>query len=1737
MSDSHSNITPPLAPVTLLSLLRDRARLQGDDVAFVFLRDGEHEERRLTYRELELRARAIATQLQATCPRGARALLLYPAGLEYICGFFGCLFAGVIAVPVYPPTGNRWQRIEGIALDSGATHVLGDQATLATLRDAAADWSRLQPLATDTIDAAGADAWRDPGIDGDTIAFLQYTSGSTGDAKGVVVSHANLLHNEALIREGFGTERTDVVVGWLPLYHDMGLIGNVLHPLYLGARAVLMSPMAFLQQPLRWLRAIDRYRGTVSGGPNFAYELCAERATDAELSSLDLSSWQVAYNGAEPVRADTLRRFAEAFHRCGFQAGAFFPCYGLAEATLFASGADRHAPPSLIRADAAALRNDGYMPSCDAQSVRLVSSGHADPTRLCIVQPVDGHRLPDGQVGEIWLRGASIARGYWQRPETSAETFAAYTHDGAGPFLRSGDLGFVQDGQLYVTGRMKELIIVRGRNHYPQDIEQTVQACSASLAAGAGAAFSVEVDGEERVVVVQEVRRSEVRRVDVRELELAVRAALAAAHELQLLDLVLLKPMRLPKTSSGKIQRRKARELYLSGALEGRLLAATSPARVELAHTPPRNAVEAQLTAIWAQVFCCERVGVDDDFFACGGDSLRAAQLVARVRTTFAVDLSVGAVYEARTLAGLADRIATASHSEVEAPAAVARNAPLPLSYAQQRLWFLDQLEGPSANYNMAAAFRLRGALDALALRRSFDAIVRRHEILRTRFVDGVDGPVQVVDAATDFVMPVVDCAPTDVADRIRAHACAAFDLRTDQLLRVTLLRLAPDEHVLLVNLHHIVGDGWSIGVLVHELNALYASAVHGLPAALAPLPVQYADYAVWQRRCLSGTMLQRQLAYWRQQLAGLPPLLELPGDGPRPPVQTLRAGVHRFVIDRDLQRRLEAFNQSHGVSLLMTLSAAFQALLARHSGQSDIAIGTPFANRSRPEFEGLIGFFVNTVVLRSRVETAANFAALLSQVRDTVLAAQANQDLPFEQLVEELKPARSMSYAPLVQVMLVVNDGAVDRLHLPGVAIERVQDRHAVARFDLALNIEPQGDELQAWFDYAADLYSAPRMARLAAHFLRLLDTVLGGAEVPLGALPLLDADEIAAQLEPQYALDAGAVGSACVHELIAQQAARLPGALAVMFENSAMSYAELEQRANRLARHLQALGATAEQHVGVWMERSPELLVAMLAIWKCGAIYVPLDPGYPKERLDYVIADAGIVCVVADRALTQRLPPPQGRCLFIDDVDARSSASLPPLRSVAVHALQPAYVIYTSGSTGQPKGVQVLHGGLAALLQGLQRRFEVTHRDSMLSVASQSFGIAFVELLLPLIAAGHTRIVARERVLDTAALLRDLQQVTLAHLVPSLMRRVLDEVAEAGGAVEAGTLRRVFVGGDAVAPALLSDMAAAFPRVAVVELYGQTETTILSTCAPQHDAPSPGNVIGTRLDHAQVYVLDADQGLLPQGSVGEICVAGHGVARGYLGRPAQTAERFVPHPFSRVAGARLYRTGDLGRLRGDGSIEYLGRADFQVNIRGFRIELGEIESVLRAQPQLQSVVVAAREDARGDQQLVAYLVALPGASADVTALRLRLRAALPDYMMPAHFVVLDAFPLNANGKLDRRALPAPERDESSAHVAPRNPLEQELAALWAELLSVTSVGVNDNFFEMGGHSLLAAQAMARVRQRFGIALGVADFFDAQTVAQLAIRIERVRREQTLLAQLTATAPADAQELERIVL
>ncbi|HEX2569781.1 MAG TPA: non-ribosomal peptide synthase/polyketide synthase [Polyangia bacterium] len=1637
-------------------------------------------ERSLTYGELDRQANRLAHRLRAL---GVRAET--PVGLcverspELVVGLLGILKAGGFYVPLdvsYPAA-----RIEAMIEDVGAEVLVTERKLLPALAG-----RFTVSLCVDAPDPGSEQASETPpeiDTNGGNTAYVMFTSGSTGRPKGVRVPHRGIVRlvlGSRFARFGAG----EVWLLLAPVAFDastLELWGALLH----GAKLVVAPPGAM---PLEDLGAlVRREKITTLWLTTALFEQMVLHQVEA------LAAVPHVLTGGEVVPPARVQEVCD-------RGGSVTSAYGPTENTTFTTC---HALPP------------------GSQVGTTVPLGR--PIANTRVYVLDEHiePVPVGVAGELYTGGDGLAHGYVSRPELTAERFIPdpFAGDFGGEpgarLYRTGDrVRWRPDGTLEFVGRLDFQIKLRGFRIELGEIEavlaehpavRQVVVVAREAASGGKQLVAYVVPQDAAATVVTDELRSFLQ---------------GRLPEYMVPSVFVVLPA-LPLTPTGKLDRRALPAPEMTAAVR--------------THVAPRTPAEELLADLWADVLRRPRVSVEDNFFELGGHSLLATQLVSRIRLAFRIELPVRALFEAPTVAALAQRIEGARQGSPGTEALplgpVPRTGELPLSFAQQRLWFLDQFEPGNPFYNVPAAVRLTGRLDVPALARSLAEVVRRHEALRTHFELRDGEPVQVIAPHVDLRLDPIDLTTLPAERReararelAREEALRPFDLGRGPLLRAALLGLGAEEHVLLITLHHIVSDGWSMTVLVRELGALYQAFSSGQPSPLPELPVQYADYAAWQRQWLQGEALERQLGYWKQHLGGRLPVLDLPTDHPRPPVQTYRGALHAFALSPALSQALGQLSRQHGVTLFMTLLGAFQTLLHRYTGQKDLIVGTPIAGRTRAEIEGLIGFFVNTLALRTELDGGLSFRELLARVREVTLGAYAHQDLPFEKLVEALAVERDMSRTPVFQVMFALQNVPATALELPGLTMRSLGFEGGIAKFDLTLSMQEGPDGLRGSFEYNTDLFEAGTIERLAGHFQTLLEGIAAAPaalERPLAELPLLREDERRTLLEEWNQAHAAYPLDTCVHDLFRAQATRDPDAPALRFGDEVLTYRELDLRSNQLACELQARGIGPERLVGLCLDRSPDLVVSLLAVLKAGGAYLPLDPAYPAERLAFMIEDARPALLVTERRLLESLPPGAGARIALDehrDTVGRHDATAP----APVHGARPenlAYVIYTSGSTGRPKGAQLLHRGLTNTALTSARHQGLGPGRRVLQFAAFSFDASVFEIFSALVSGACVVLAPREELLPGTPLSETVRRhgVTSTLLPPSVLAQM---------DAEALPFETLVSGGEACSRELVERYGG---RMRLLNAYGPTETTVCATIsAPLRPGEEP--VIGRPWDNARLLVLDARLEPVPVGVAGELYVGGAGLGRGYLGRAELTAERFVPDPFSDVPGARLYRTGDLVRWRSDGNLVYLGRTDHQVKLRGFRIELGEIEAALAEHPALRQAAVTVREDTPGGKRLVGYAVP-KDAAPPVAELRDLLKRRLPDYMVPATFVFLEALPLTPSGKLDRRALPAPELDTAAraSGAAPRTPAEELVAGMWAEVLGrpVASIGGDDNFFELGGHSLLATQVLSRIRNVFQVELPVRALFEAPTVATLAARIEAAR--QHLLAREAVPLQAGA--------
>ena len=1317
--------------------------------------------------------------------------------------------------------------------------------------------------------------------------------------------------------------------------------------------------------------------------------------------------------------------------------------------------------------------------------------------------------VPRGVRGELYIGGIGLARGYHNRPDLTAEQFIPdpFGKILGGRLYRTGDLTrFLPDGNIEFMGRIDHQVKVRG--------------------------FRIEL-GEIESILVQHPAIHEVV-VLAKEIKSAGRGNRLVAyfvtskHESPMTnELIEFLKDRLPEYSIPSLfVKLEAMPLTPNGKVDRKALPDPDLASMDtgVPFVAPRTETEQTLAEIWQEFLGLEKVGILHNFFELGGHSLIATQLVSRIREVFNVEIAIRNLFETPTIEKLAQTIDSATRvtDEKTGPPIepVSRDQYLPLSFAQQRLWFLDQLEPETIAYNLPAAVRLTGRLNFAAFKQSLNEIVERHESLRTTF-SAIEGKaIQVVAPELSIPLPLIDLTDlpreereTEALRLATEEAQAPFDLTRGPLLRVHLLRIDEQNHIVIFTMHHIISDGWSMGVLIREVITLYEAFSKGLPSPLPEPPIQYVDFAYWQRQWLKDDVLEAQVNFWKQRLAGSQPLLELPTDRPRPPLQTYNGATISFAFSEELGRGIRALGQAEGATLFMTLLASLQILLNRYTGQDDINVGTPIANRNRSETEGLIGFFVNTLVMRTDLSGDPDFKEVLKRVREMALAAYAHQDLPFEMLVDIVQPKRNMSHSALFQVVFTLQNMPLGSQELSDLTMSSVEAETNIAKFDLTVSMMEQGDGLAGSFEYNTDLFDAETIEAMIEHFQILLQGIVADPERPISTLPFLAEDERQQLLYEWNDTRIRYPQDKSIHETVEAQVEKTPNAIAVSFEDQTLTYAELNARANQVARYLKKFDVGPDVLVGMYMQRTTEMVVAILGILKAGGAYVPMDPVYPQDRIAFMLEDTRTPVLLTQEYMLDNLPETQAQIICLDkdwEKIAQERTENLPNETTPEHL---AYVIFTSGSTGKPKGCMITHANVVRLFEATDEWYHFDEHDVWTFFHSYAFDFSVWEIWGALFYGGKLVVVPYmvSRSPEAFYQLLDKEQVTVLNQTPSAFRQLI-RAEETIGVAQNLALRLIIFGGEALE---LNSLKPWYDKhddqkPLLVNMYGITETTVHVTYRPLRLLDletAPGSVIGVQIPDLQVYILNEHLEPVPVGVPGELYVGGDGVARGYLNRPELSAQKFIPNPFSDKPGDRLYRTGDLGRYLRDGDIEYLGRIDHQVKIRGFRIELGEIESVLVKHQAVREAFVMVQEDEPDKKRLVAYLVLEQDASPTISELRNAMKEKVPEYMVPFAFIFMDSLPLTPNGKIDRRALPIPDHvrpELESVYVAPRSSEEKILAEIWMQLLGLEQVGIRDNFFELGGDSILTIQVIARAKQA-GLHISPRQLFQYPTIEGLA--------------------------------
>jgi amino acid adenylation domain-containing protein len=1645
--------------VCIHDLFAIQVKAAPDSVATIF------ENQQLTYQELNAKANQLAHYLQSIGV-GAEVMvgLCLERSLDLIIGILGILKAGGAYVPIDPAYPQ--ERIAFMLEDTKLQFVVTQQQLVVSLPETSTticldtDWQKIECQSSHNPVS---------GVTAENLAYLIYTSGSTGKPKGVQMPHSSVTAYLQAIAKILPVNHQDIYLHTAS-FSFTASVRQLFLPLSQGAISILATREQ-TRTPLSLFELIQKRGVTISDGvPSvWRYGLIALESLDQQYTkALSASKLRLIVFGGELLPYQLIKKLRNLFKT----PPQFFNILGQTESI----GHGFYPIPDDCNLE------DGYVP---------VGNPLKDIQQVYVLNP-QLEPVKIGESGEVHIAGSTLARGYLNRTEANEEKFIINPFNPQQRLFKTGDVArYSIDRNLEILGRIDFQVNIRGMRVELEEIEAVIKLHPSIREAVVSA--REDVSGGQRLVAYIVVNNQDFNSGELRNF-------LASKLPDYMIPYTLMVMEKLPILPNGKLDRNSLPEPDIS-AIQSEFVA-------------PQTPTQEIIAKIWAEVLGIEKIGIHDNFLELGGHSLLASLVISRLREALSLSLSIASLFAAPTIATFSEQIGTSVQNLLPTLEPVPRNIELPLSLTQQRFWFLDQMEGANPAYNIVRVLNLQGSLNFIALEQAIATIINRHETLRTSFGIADGKPIQVITDKLAFTLPIIDLQElaedhkTAEAQRlITDEYLRPFALNESSLLRVTLMQLGAESHQLLVIMHHIISDAWSAGNFLQELSVIYSALTAGLPSPLPQLSIQYADYAYWQRQWLENQ--PAQLDYWQQQLADIPAVIELPTDRSRTAIQTFRGDLQKFQFDSQLTHKLKNLSQKSGSSLFMTLLTAFVILLSRYSGQEDIVVGSPISNRNRVALEPLVGFFVNTLVLRTRLQENPTFEELLQQVRQMALDAYAHQDVPFDQLVETLQPQRHLSHSPLFQVMFVLQNSPVSKLELRDLQVTQIELQRATAgaNFDLTLSMQEKdselGTELIGAFEYNANLFNADTIARMVESFHTLVEAVVADPQERIRTLPLLTASQ-KHQLLVEWHHPQTNYPQKSIHQLFEEQVEKTPDAVALVFENQQLTYQQLNSQANKLAHYLQFLGVKPEMLVGVYLERSLEMIVGYLGILKAGGAYVPLDPNYPPERLNYMVADSQMSIILTHSLLLPHLSltleQPQTKIICWDkdfEIEIASQSCDNPINNFTPENL--AYVIYTSGSTGRPKGVLIQHSGLLNLVFWHLNNFQVKSSDRTTQLAGTAFDAAVWELWPYLVVGASIYLIKSEFLLSPEILQ---EKLTSHNITISFIPTPLAEQLCLLPWSENTTLRTMLTGGDRLNSYPSNKLPFKF-----FNNYGPTENTVVTTSGQILSEASDSKFppIGLPIANTQVYILDRYLQLLPIGVYGEIYIGGLSLARGYLNRPDLTSERFIANPF--VANERLYKTGDLGRYLPDGNIDFLGRIDHQVKIRGFRIELGEIETVLSQHPQVQQVVVIVREDHPENKYLTAYIVSK---TETLTSSELRqfLKGNLPEYMIPAAFVILKALPLTPNGKVDRRILPKPETTNlalETAFVAPGTALEAKLAEIWCTVLHRQQVGIYDNFFELGGHSLLITSVISRIQEHFSIVLPLRSLFTAPTIAELS--------------------------------
>lgn len=1675
-------------PNTLLINLDFWATCRGSHLAYIFLNSQGEEEEVISFEQLRIKALQIAVALTEKKLEGERIILALSPGVDFIVSFFGCLYARAIAVPLPLPRSKRQlDRSYPVIEDAMAALIL-------TNRKSNYDFS-IPSLSIEELLTLATGEGKLPEVLESDIAFLQYTSGSTSTPKGVVLTHFHLYHHQKMLQQAFDHDEKTKIVGWLPFYHDMGLIGNILHGVYLGVTSVLMAPLTFIQRPILWFQAISKYRATTSGGPNFGYQHCIDNIADQELEGLDLTCWKIAFNGAERVQSDTLKKFFDRFSRVGFSSNAFYPCYGLAEATLFVTGCHKV--------------HSKLFKMGEGQASDVVSCGQTVlEGNIAIVDPNSRELCKEGEEGEVWVQGLSVAAGYWNKEEENQYIFKAYTSRGLGPFLRTGDIGFVKDKELFILGRLKNLIIIRGKNYYPYDLERCIQKSHPLLAKTKGIVISQPTSQGEELIVLQEIDRKLKDPTIIKEIFKAIKECLIDEFDLSVNDILLLIPNSLPRTTSGKFQYHLALKQFQNGLL--------APIFFWNRRAKDFGEEEKDIIGMLAQLLGIpsDSISPNESVITLGIDSLVGMQFLGLIHRKFGVEIDLGFLLNGATPMQIQELIKKATRSDVQVQ--VVSETEYPLSWNQENVWTFQQLNPQSLAYNICFSVRLKGEFNISAFREALSQVMRKHTTLRTKFELGSSGPIQRICQKIDpplFIHDLKSLREEKKALQIQSHIqdeqSHIFDLNEAPLFRIVLLEVSAVETVVIFHFHHMICDGWSIKIFISELEKEYRECVLEAKKGEETLPSAYNSFIRWQKEFALTAEYTEVEKHWKELLVSdeYPILAVSPFVSEE---NSENSSSITFFLDEEIKLKWKTFSIQQKTTLSIVLMTAFHAILHLYSGEDRVYVGYPAANRPTPDFQQIIGFFVNTLVCKTKLELETNFLDLMQQVKRNVWQGAKEAAYPFHHLLNVLRPPRFSHTSPIFQVMFVMQNAPIDLEKFASLEVELLKSPHLSPLYDLVLEVQEKKSGIDLIFEYQREKISAQFAEQIGKSYLKFLSLVLQNPNCPLGKYNLSNDKEetINAILnrEPEFLEEYDIVS------LFEIQARKNPDKIAIFSDQGNFTYKELDSAVTSISNGLIKQGINRGEPIGICIEKEPILIASLLGVLKAGGAYVPIDPAYPVDRIQVMLEKAQIRFLITREKFWNTVSFFKGKWIdpFIEDTDLLEFPSIPS------NLL--AYILYTSGSTGEPKGVMVERKSLANFVLAALDFFDMKSSDRSLQFSSITWDTSSEEIYPCLLSGGSLVLRSDGPVESFGDLLERTKkyQVTIWNLPSSYWHDLVEMMHRKQIAIPP-SLRLVIVGGEKVNHSKVTlwhqNIA---PEVKLLNTYGATEATSISATFDLSNWQSKwvDVPIGRPIKGVRLYILNPHLEPVAPGMPGTLYIGGAGVSRGYINLPELTRERFITHPKNHD---RIYNTGDTAYYALSGEILLRGRKDRQIKRRGFRIELEEVEKALLQWDLIETCVVMF------DRVMTAYIV-IKGSSVHPSSQEVKtfLRRTLPDHLIPDYILIIPNIPRLPNGKIDGVLLKSikysPKENES---IPSLTGTEKEVLVIWQSVLGIDSLVKEESFFDVGGNSLLLIRLHEKLQEFFSIQFNISILFAHFTIASQAQKIEEIQRNSSVISEI----------------